>query len=88
MFHFIHILGVKRAGLLTAYQEMNLWRVPRMEVESPTLLVYELNKTTSAAKARAVDIDIQLASISDITKVHLNDTVQCFSSLISWEKKK
>ena len=67
---------------------MNLWRGPRMEVESPTIMVYELNKTASAAKARVVHSDIQLASLRDITKVHLNDIVQCFSFLISWKKQK
>ena len=63
-------LGARQAGLAKAFREMNLWRIPRMEVESPTLLVYGLTKEVSAAaKAGAGDITAQISAITPVIKV-------------------
>ena len=51
---------------------MNLWRIPRMEVESPTLLVYELTLTESASQMVTGDVSAQLASIGYTIKVSVN----------------
>ena len=57
-------LGERQAGLAEAFQHMNLWRIPHLEVETQTLLVYELTVNESAAaKAAAGDVTSQIEAI-------------------------
>ena len=63
--------GDRQAGLARAFQRMNLWRIPRMEVETPNLLVYQLSSdVAAAAKAGAGDITAQIEAISPTVKVY------------------
>ena len=72
----MNILGERLADLVKAYQEMNLWRIPRMEVDSPTLLVYKLDKSSSAALiAKTGYTPAEMAAIGNNIEVHLNNTV-------------
>ena len=64
--------GERLGALAKAYEEMNLWRIPRMEIESPTLLVYEFTLSESAAKIGTRDVSAQLAGINYTTEVRFN----------------
>ena len=68
----IHQLGERHKDLAKAYQKMNLWRIPRMKVEAPTLLVYtHSTDVAAAAKANAGDITAQIEDVSPAVEVHL-----------------
>ena len=53
---------------------MNLWRIPRMDVESPTLLVYKPTKDVAAAKVGTGDISTLLAASGYTIKVHIQSS--------------
>jgi hypothetical protein len=77
------VSGKREAGLSHAYQHLNLWRGPRLEVDTPALLVYQLSPEVSAAAKEGADSAMMIQAGMAEVKVRRRNSLMIFLDFFS-----